>query len=307
MKVITILLFIFQVLYSQERMEIAVMDLDGEGFKDTEISIISSRLRTELVNTKNFIVIEREKMNEILTEQGFQLSGCTTNECIVEAGQLLGVSQIVAGTVGSLGNLITINIRLIDVETGKINKTATVDCECEIETFLTESIVSVSKILSGDKIIPNDLFLNEENNEWKKLGISYADYIEYQRSGLKLNQWLIQSKSKDPERALLLSSLLPGAGQYYNGDYAKGVLQQSLVFLGIWAGLNFGPYGCCGDKALYSGLAVSAITWVWSAIDAKNSALDFNIELKKQYSYNFNSKDNNLSGFHKICDITIRF
>ena len=34
-------------------------------------------------------------MEQILVEQGFQQSGCTTNECMVEVGKLIGVENIV--------------------------------------------------------------------------------------------------------------------------------------------------------------------------------------------------------------------
>ena len=38
-------------------------------------------------------------MEQILVEQGFQQSGCTTNECMVEVGKLIGVEKIVSGSI----------------------------------------------------------------------------------------------------------------------------------------------------------------------------------------------------------------
>jgi TolB-like protein len=138
--------------FSQQKNTIAVMELDPVGISMNETKILSARLRTDLFNTNKYIVLEREKMEEILTEQGFQLSGCTSNECVVEVGQLLGVQQIVAGSVGKAGNLITLTIRLIDVESGRILKTATEDCRCEIEDVITKSIKNVAQILSGNQV-----------------------------------------------------------------------------------------------------------------------------------------------------------
>ncbi|MCD4693727.1 MAG: hypothetical protein K8R79_12490, partial [Calditrichales bacterium] len=91
-------------------------------------------------------------MKEILGEQGFQLTGCTSNECVVEAGKVLGVSQIIAGNIGKIGSLYTISIRLIDVQTGKILKMANVDCECRIEKVLTTSVRNVVERLLGKKV-----------------------------------------------------------------------------------------------------------------------------------------------------------
>lgn len=111
-----VLLLNFSLLLAQDKQTIAVLDLDAEGLSRSEARIISSRLRTDLFNTSTFTVLERDKMEDILQEQGFQLSGCTTNECVVEAGKLIGVRHIIAGNIGKLGKLYTINIRLIDVE-----------------------------------------------------------------------------------------------------------------------------------------------------------------------------------------------
>ena len=138
-----------------QKTTIAVLDLKGMGISEIESSIISSRLRTDLFNTNKFTVVEREKMKEILNEQGFQISGCTSDECIVEAGKLLGVKQIVAGEIGKLGNLYTLTIRLVDVETGQLIKTATHDCECKIEEVLLISVREVANKLSGNTLPAN--------------------------------------------------------------------------------------------------------------------------------------------------------
>ena len=45
-------------------------------------------IRTELINTHRFIVIERAQMDSILKEQGLQQTGCTDQECAVKAGRL---------------------------------------------------------------------------------------------------------------------------------------------------------------------------------------------------------------------------
>ena len=81
------------------------------------------------------------------------MSGCTSEECAVEAGRLLGVRIIVVGDVGKIGKIFTISIRLIDVETGKLLKVATKDCECSIEKFLKQTINEVAYNIAGKKNI----------------------------------------------------------------------------------------------------------------------------------------------------------
>jgi len=135
----------------QSKINIAVLDLEPKGITATEAEILTDRLRTEIVFTDKFQVVERDKMFEILTEQDFQKSGCTTVECAVELGKLLNVTHIVAGTVAKIDNLFTINIRLIDVETGKVLKTAVEDCDCQLKVVLTRSIKKIALQLTKSK------------------------------------------------------------------------------------------------------------------------------------------------------------
>ena len=57
-------------------------------------------------------MVERNQMEEILNEQGFQQSGCTSAECAAEVGALLGVQNMVSGSFGLLGNTYTIDAKL---------------------------------------------------------------------------------------------------------------------------------------------------------------------------------------------------
>ena len=105
----------------QQKKTIAVLNMQAKaGISQTGAGTLSDRLRSELVNLGVFTVLERGEMNAILVEQGFNQTGCTTSECAIEAGQLLGVQQMVAGDVGKIGNLLTFDMRVFDVETGKI-------------------------------------------------------------------------------------------------------------------------------------------------------------------------------------------
>ena len=151
------------------KINIAVLDLEPKGITTTEAEILSDRLRTEIVLTDQYQVVERDKMFEILTEQDFQKSGCTTVECAVEVGQLLNVTHIVAGNVAKIDNLFTINIRLIDVETGKVLKTAVEDCDCRLKEVLTTSIKNITEQLTGTKSkIGNTIRINPQTKYTSK-------------------------------------------------------------------------------------------------------------------------------------------
>jgi hypothetical protein len=123
----------------QERKNIAVIDMESRGgLSLAEMGILTDRLRSTLVNTQVFNVLDRGLMDDILREQGFQMSGCTSTECAVEAGKILGVEEMVTGTIGLIGKLYTIDIILIDVETSKIIKSLTRDYSGAIEGLVAE-------------------------------------------------------------------------------------------------------------------------------------------------------------------------
>ena len=136
--------------YSQgtEKISIAVSDFEAKGISNDEAAIITNRIRSELTKTGVFTVVERGQMEVVLKEQGFQQSGCTTDECIVEVGQLLNVKQMVAGSIGKIGSILTISARIIDVATGKYLKTVDSDCKCKIEELLTKTTKDVAQKLA---------------------------------------------------------------------------------------------------------------------------------------------------------------
>ncbi|MCK4445562.1 MAG: hypothetical protein KAW56_00610 [Candidatus Marinimicrobia bacterium] len=142
---------LFYLISLKAQTNIAVIEFSGKNISKDETSILTDRLIIELVNTNKFTVLEREKMDEILKEQGFQISGCTSNECVVEIGQLTGVEKVVAGSIGKVGDIYSISARIVSVETGKILATATYDYKGDIGNLLEKGMKIISLKLAGDK------------------------------------------------------------------------------------------------------------------------------------------------------------
>ncbi len=119
----------------QGKPNIAVINLkNSAGVATGESELISDRLRGDLFNTGKVNVMERDQMQEILKEQGFQASGaCNDESCLVQMGQLLGVQSLVTGSLGKVGSMFLVNVRMIDVKTAKIVKVVSVDIRGEIE------------------------------------------------------------------------------------------------------------------------------------------------------------------------------
>jgi TolB-like protein len=156
------------ILFAQSAIpNIAVLDLDGNGITKSDLGGLSNRLRAELINTGKFNVIERSKMDEILKEQGFQQTGCTNTECAVEIGQLIGVQQIVIGSVDKVADILSVNIRLVDVRSGKIGRNAIQDCEaCGLSDVLKVTIHNTARLLAG---LESDKFTDKKPTSFQPL------------------------------------------------------------------------------------------------------------------------------------------
>ncbi len=136
---------------SQPEINIALFEFVSRGLGKTEAAIISDRIRLELKNTGVFNVLEREMMKAILNEQQFQQTGCTDSECLVEVGQLLAVDKMVGGSISKIGNLYVIEARIIDVETGSIDKNVAEDYSGPIELLLVNTTKKLVRKLTGQE------------------------------------------------------------------------------------------------------------------------------------------------------------
>lgn len=158
MKPFFILLYVISALFcasaqDSSKTNIALLDLETRGGLSTdEVLSVSDRLRGELIGTGKFSVFERGQMDEILKEQGFQQSGaCSEASCIVEVGQLLAVHKMVGGSIGKVGKAYSINLKVIDVATGEIEKQLSDDIRCTKEELVSRHMRNFAYRLAGMK------------------------------------------------------------------------------------------------------------------------------------------------------------
>ncbi len=143
------LMVLLQLLVAQEKPTLAVLEFDGFGLSDPEIQTLTNRLRSNLTQLGVYRIIERGLMLQILQEQDFQMTGCTSDECAVEVGQLLGAQFMLAGSLGRVGSTWTVDMRIIDVETGAAIRSASYDTRGEIDQVLTEGMGAAARKIAG--------------------------------------------------------------------------------------------------------------------------------------------------------------
>jgi len=124
---------------AQERPRVAVLPFDNrtDWWAQAMGEVAADMIVTRLVNSGQFTVIERERLDAILEEQGFQLSGQVNPDDVVQIGRLAGVMYMITGSVtrfsiDEIGTRVLgrnvgyteaqseMNVRVISTETGEI-------------------------------------------------------------------------------------------------------------------------------------------------------------------------------------------
>ncbi|MFH1824035.1 MAG: CsgG/HfaB family protein [Candidatus Firestonebacteria bacterium] len=117
---VSFLILFCDLTFGAEKEKIAVATFDAKVVSAAEAEIVANFLRSDMVNTQKFTVLDRTNMDKILNEQKFQMSGCTNMECAVEVGRILNVRKMVVGTLSKLGTFYYLEVSVVDVETSAI-------------------------------------------------------------------------------------------------------------------------------------------------------------------------------------------
>jgi hypothetical protein len=151
--------------YSQEKKNftLAIINLDAKGVSVVEGELLSEKLRTNIsqfVETSEFkkkskveyTIVEQAQIDKVLEQFNVQNLGCVSDSCAVEFGKMLQVDRIVIGTVGKIGKIYTIAVRIVDVESRKSIATASRDTKGSIDDVHGKIIpLLVKDLLIGKK------------------------------------------------------------------------------------------------------------------------------------------------------------
>jgi TolB-like protein len=100
-------------------------------------------INQNLISVPNISVVEREKLEDIIEEIGLSQTGLTSDE--IEVGNLLNVQFLIAGAVADLGNRFLLAARIINVETGNILQSASVEIPSNSFLSISSELVMIKK------------------------------------------------------------------------------------------------------------------------------------------------------------------
>jgi hypothetical protein len=128
-----------------------VLDLDMEGGSKVEASGLTDRLREALLKSGQFTLVDRSNMDAVLDELALQQTGCTSQECAVQVGRILGVRKIIVGKVTKFSDqLWQVACLILDVESSETLRAESVIHEGGFVPLLRTGIVDLAGKLAGD-------------------------------------------------------------------------------------------------------------------------------------------------------------
>ena len=108
-------------LAAEVRQKVAVMDFKTVGDSTDLGEGAAEILRTTLMETGKYTVVERSMLKEALEEQKLGLSGAVDQTTAVGIGKILGAQLVAVGSVVKMDERsYTLNIRFVDVATGEV-------------------------------------------------------------------------------------------------------------------------------------------------------------------------------------------
>jgi TolB-like protein len=117
-------------LAEKDRFTIAIIELEniGKRARNNELGkIVSEMLTTNIVQSGNFDVVEREQLSKVLKELKLNQIGLVDANSAKMVGKMLAADTILCGSVSEVGHFFDINVRLIDVEKAKIINAAVIE------------------------------------------------------------------------------------------------------------------------------------------------------------------------------------
>ena len=212
-------------LKAEEKMRIAILDLKPDGVTEQDARTISNMIRNEFINMEDFIVVERNQMDEILNEQGLQQTGCTDQACAVELGKLISARKMLVGEVMPLGEAFVITVRIVDIEKG------------------------VSEFAAKDKAEAKDLLYQTAERISQKLA--------WEIKGGDPEDFSMEGSERTATGYYLRGFFIPGWGQIYAERNIKGtIFLGSFLVSGLVLGGTF--YNYTNKKKEYDDLEATA-------------------------------------------------
>ena len=218
---------------------IAVLDFEPKKVDADIADIISEKISIEMVKSGQYQVVERSKMKSIIEEQKLQLAGLTGGDFAEKLGKILAADKLMIGSVSKMGNTYSISAKIVDAQTGLIEKADSI--EVQSEDGLSDGVKRLVKSLTAGNASPASI---EENPfQFIQNTIDQAFGKDFKNIGDEISKGIQDAKNtnsaaeKSPEPPQNVTTNKPG---YFGFD--------GSIFARYGLGpFKLDPYGISGN------------------------------------------------------------
>ena len=126
----------------------AVLDLDNLGVEESLAASVMNLVVSRLANAPFLDLVERGDVQQVLDELQFQNTGITSPRDAAEIGRLLNARHVLLGNVNQLGSSLTIALRLVETESGRVLGAREILCrQCRPEDLPQGMSLLVSSLI----------------------------------------------------------------------------------------------------------------------------------------------------------------
>ena len=134
-----------------ERFTMAVLDLDNLGVEETLAASVMNLVVSRLANAPFLDLVERGDLQQVLDELQFQNTGITSPRDAAEIGRVLNATHVLLGNVNRLGSSLTVALRLVETESGRVLGAREILCrQCRPEDLPQGMSLLVSSLIRVD-------------------------------------------------------------------------------------------------------------------------------------------------------------
>jgi len=184
-------LFIISCLFSQvsrynAKPTVAVFSFEQEGLQQEDYEMFMELLKSELQNTKALIMVDQNQIDEVILEKNYQNSECKSQDCGIEIGKLIGIKNIIVGSLNQVADTCKIQAQLVNVIEGEteksVEKTHIGDIneilpKIEIAAWELANLEPTQDMLSAAGLLIEDLEEKPNDSRWPMWLNKAVNYI----------------------------------------------------------------------------------------------------------------------------------
>ena len=188
---ILVQLFIISCLFSQvsrynAKPTVAVFSFEQEGLQQEDYEMFMELLKSELQNTKALIMVDQNQIDEVILEKNYQNSECKSQDCGIEIGKLIGIKNIIVGSLNQVADTCKIQAQLVNVIEGEteksVEKTHIGDIneilpKIEIAAWELANLEPTQDMLSAAGLLTEDLEEKPNDRRWPMWLNKTVNYI----------------------------------------------------------------------------------------------------------------------------------